>query len=100
MLHLSPVYAGVGQGFWMMVYHTQADSSEVELVTNKLFKSKKKALKWFARKHRHGDFIQPEAVQVWGFDRLSLIPDRVGSSLPWNVPVTATGGDLPEEDLG
>ena len=73
-MYLSPVYKRV---FWALVYHTQPGSAEVELVTNKLFDSKKKALKWFARKRQATNFIQPEAIMVTGVDKLTVCPDNV-----------------------
>lgn len=62
-MHLSSIYRGPAT-MWAMVYHTQPGSDEVELVKDKFFLSKKKALKWFRRKHKPEHFIQPEAVKV------------------------------------
>lgn len=74
MIHLSEVYAGLT--LWALVYHTQPGSQEVELITHRLFKSKKKAWKWFLRKRKEADFIEPEAVEVSHLNRLVLTTTR------------------------
>jgi hypothetical protein len=75
VIHLSPVDAN--RILWAMVCHTKEKSSEVELITTRFFKSKKKALKWFARKRKAEDFIEPEAVEVSHLDRLTLHSERL-----------------------
>jgi hypothetical protein len=77
-MQLSAVYQ---RSMWMIIYHIEPNSEMVELVCNKLFKSKKKALKWFARKRRSEDYVQPEAVRVYGLHNLELHPDRMMESV-------------------
>jgi hypothetical protein len=50
--------------FWVMVYHTQPGSSEVEMVEEKFFKSEAKAWKWFFKNYKLKHFIQPEPFPV------------------------------------
>lgn len=61
-LHLSSVYNVTTQ--YAVVYHTQPGSHEVEFVTDKLFLTRKKASKWFARNRKAEDYIEPEVVEV------------------------------------
>jgi hypothetical protein len=64
-MFIANLYAN--KSYWAMVYHTQPNSEEVEFVgvnSMKFFTSKKKAWKWFMRKHQLSDFIQPEAIEV------------------------------------
>lgn len=75
MIHLCSVDAN--RILWAMVSHTHSQSSEVELITTRFFKSKKKALKWFARKRVATDFIEPEAVEVSHLGRLTLHSERL-----------------------
>lgn len=74
-MKLSSVYTNIV--LWAMVYHTQPGSSEVELISNRFFKSKKKAWKWFNRDHAASDYVEPEAVEVSHFDRLTLHSERL-----------------------
>lgn len=69
-LHLSGVYHNIR--LWALVYHTQPSSKEVELITNRLFKSRKKAMQWFNRKRVPSAYIEPEAVEVSNLGSLSL----------------------------
>lgn len=73
-MNLSPVYNEMI--LYALVYHTQPGSSEVELITEKFFKSEEKAWKWFHKKHKMEHFIEPEAVPVTGFHRLQLHEDK------------------------
>lgn len=85
-MHLSPAYQ---KNFWILVYHTQPGSLEVELITTKLFKSKAKAEKWFARKRKTSDFIQPETVMVSGLDKLYVrrdLPEKFPTTIDHVVP--------------
>jgi hypothetical protein len=68
--YLSPVYKNLK--LWALVYHTRPGSQEVELITNRLFKSKKKAMNWFNRKRVPSAYIEPEAIEISGFTLLSL----------------------------
>ena len=70
-MHLSSVYSGRFK--WIMVYHTQPDSDEVEMIgssvfgeTGKepIFNTEKEAWDWFHIHYRIHHFIQPEAVRV------------------------------------
>lgn len=82
MIQLSDAYNHMTM--WALVYHVQPGSTIVELITNRFFKSKKKAAKWLKRKTRDGQYVEPEAVEVSHFNRLVLTSDRF---------------ILPEEDL-
>jgi hypothetical protein len=73
-MKLSPVY--VNLKLYALVYHTGPGSQEVELITNRFFKSEKKAWKWFHRKHQLVEFIEPEVVPVTGFNQLLLLEDQ------------------------
>lgn len=68
--YLSGVYGSIK--LWALVYHTRPGSTEVELITNRFFKSKKKAMTWFNRKRVPSAYIEPEAVEVSGFGALAL----------------------------
>lgn len=70
IMRLSNVYTNVIR--YAIVYHTQADSEEVEFVREKFFKSEKAAWKWFERKFRYKDFTQLEIVKVVGFNELGI----------------------------
>jgi len=55
-----------------LVYHTREDSSTVEFINERFFSSKKEAWAWFNDQFSLDHFIQPEVVEVSGFDRLSI----------------------------
>lgn len=70
-MHLSPVYTHRYK--WVLVYHTQPDSEEVEIIGSKdfdatgkepFFNTEKEAWDWFHANYRIHHFIQPEAVRV------------------------------------
>jgi len=61
---------------YALVYHVQAGSDIVELITEKFFKSEKKAWKWFHRKHQLAEFLEPEVVAVTGFHLLQFQEDQ------------------------
>jgi hypothetical protein len=69
-MHLSNVYFNYPR--YAIVYHTAPDSSEVEFVKLKFFKSEKKAWQWFNQHHSMDEFIQPEVVKVSGLNYLNL----------------------------
>jgi hypothetical protein len=77
-MHLSSVYTGMC--LWALVYHTQPGSQEVELITNRFFRTEKKALKWFKRKKRAADFVEPEAVPFVGLSMI-LAPPYGGTGM-------------------
>lgn len=70
-MHLSPIYSNMVR--WILVYHTRVGSpGEVELVTEKVFKTSKKAIKWFDKHRQAKDFIRPMAVRFSGLDNLKI----------------------------
>lgn len=61
-MHLSSIYTKWFK--WGVVYHTQPDSEEVEMVSEGvLFDTEKEAWDWFHANYRIHHFIQPEAVR-------------------------------------
>lgn len=49
---------------WMLVYHTQPSSQEVEPINEMLFADEASALRWLINNKNWDDFIQPEAIPV------------------------------------
>jgi hypothetical protein len=56
---------------WVLVYHT-GHGNEVELITDRFFATKEKALKWFKRKTKISLWTRPEVIKVSGFNFLHL----------------------------
>lgn len=84
-MSLSEIYHNrefvIEQNLWVMVYHTQPGSDNVEMVEEKFFKSKKKAWKWFHKYHKVKHFIQPEPFQIGATAKV-----RIHSGVRYVVP--------------
>lgn len=72
--HLSGVYHNIK--LWALVYHT-GHGEEVELITERFFTSKEKALAWLKRKTKAKHWIQPEVIKVSYFNLLKLDAETV-----------------------
>lgn len=57
---------------WALVYSIDTGSSMVEFITDRFFESEKKAWRWFHKRHKVEDFIEPKAVMVSGFHKLTI----------------------------
>ncbi len=68
-MYLSQIYS---KEFWMLVYHTQPNSPEVELITNKFFDTREAATKWFYKNKKVKSYISPEVVKCIGLRQLEL----------------------------
>jgi hypothetical protein len=57
---------------WALVYSIDPGSSTVEFVADRFFATEKKAWRWFHKHHKIENFIDPKAVMVSGFHKLTI----------------------------